>query len=219
MGSTADTASGDHPEDDEPASGRGDARREQMLVAAAEVIAERGLANTRIADVAARIGSSPALVVYYFDTKDNLLTEALRFSEAGFYQAVEELLTKPATLRERLATIIELTFVIETKDQVNGQWGLWFDLWTLAFRHPKVAADRQAIDDHWRQLISRVVQAGIASGEIDTERGIDADYFAVAWAALLDGLSVQVALGDPSVSVDKARRIALNFAHRELGLI
>ena len=38
-------------------------RRTQMLEAAAEVIGERGLCETRIADVAERAGLSPALVV------------------------------------------------------------------------------------------------------------------------------------------------------------
>ena len=52
-----------------------------MLVAAAELIAERGFSETRIADVAERVGASPALVIYYFGTKDSLLTEALRYSE------------------------------------------------------------------------------------------------------------------------------------------
>ena len=37
-------------------------RREQMLRAALEVIIERGYAETRIADVAERTGTSPALV-------------------------------------------------------------------------------------------------------------------------------------------------------------
>ena len=52
-----------------------DQRREQMLRAAIEVIEERGFPETRIADVAARAGTSPALVIYYFKTKDQLLTE------------------------------------------------------------------------------------------------------------------------------------------------
>ena len=55
-----------------------DVRRDQMLVAAAHLIAERGFSDTRIADVADRVGASPALVIYYFGTKDSLLTEALR---------------------------------------------------------------------------------------------------------------------------------------------
>ena len=62
------------------ASAAPDLRREQMLRAAAEIIGERGFSETRIADVAARADASPALVIYYFGTKDRLLTEALRFS-------------------------------------------------------------------------------------------------------------------------------------------
>ena len=63
-----------------------DQRREQMLRAAAELIGERGFSETRIADVARRSGASPALVIYYFGTKDRLLTEALRYSEDAFYR-------------------------------------------------------------------------------------------------------------------------------------
>ena len=43
--------------------GRGASR---MLRAALDVIVERGYADTRIADVAERTGTSPALVIYYF---------------------------------------------------------------------------------------------------------------------------------------------------------
>src|ERR1700731_3212657 len=60
-------------------------RREQMLRAALEVIVERGYADTRMADVAERAGTSPALVIYYFKTRDELLTEALRYSEDLWY--------------------------------------------------------------------------------------------------------------------------------------
>ena len=56
-----------------------------MLQAALEVIVERGYADTRIADVAERSGTSPALVIYYFKTRDQLLTEAIRYSEDSWY--------------------------------------------------------------------------------------------------------------------------------------
>ena len=66
-------------------AGTADQRREQMLRAALEVIQERGYAESRIADVAERAGTSPALVIYYFKTKDQLLTEAIRFYEDSWY--------------------------------------------------------------------------------------------------------------------------------------
>ncbi len=61
--------------------GQGDSRRDEILRSALGVIAERGFVDTRIADVAERAGTSPALVIYYFQTKDKLLTEAVRLAE------------------------------------------------------------------------------------------------------------------------------------------
>ena len=54
-------------------------RRQDILEAAVEVIVERGVCGTRIADVAERGGTSAPLVLYYFESKDRLLTEALAF--------------------------------------------------------------------------------------------------------------------------------------------
>jgi AcrR family transcriptional regulator len=51
-----------------------------MLAAASTLIAERGFSDTRIADVAKRVGASPALVIYYVATPDTLLPEALLWS-------------------------------------------------------------------------------------------------------------------------------------------
>jgi AcrR family transcriptional regulator len=197
-------------------AGQVDSRRAQMLEAAAELIAERGLARTRIADVARRVGISPALVVYYFQTKEALLIAALRESESGFYAAAEGLLRSQASLADRVETLVELTFTEESQGEVKGQWGLWFDLWNEAFRHPEVAADRRALDEQWRGLIGRIVRSGIEEGEASPD--LDVDTFVVTFAALLDGLSVQVALSDPVVTRTRAGEIARGFAHRELGL-
>ena len=61
-----------------PATENNEARRIDMLRAAAELICERGFGDTRIADVAKRAGVSSALVIYYFGTRDRLLVDALR---------------------------------------------------------------------------------------------------------------------------------------------
>ena len=114
-----------------------DVRRDQMLVAAAHLIAERGFSDTRIADVAERVGASPALVIYYFGTKDSLLTEALRWSERSFYAAVEEMLQGTPKLRARIENLVDCPASRRAQD-VPDDWGLWFDLWAQAFRHPEV---------------------------------------------------------------------------------
>ncbi|HEY7043634.1 MAG TPA: TetR/AcrR family transcriptional regulator [Nocardioidaceae bacterium] len=192
-----------------------DQRREQMLAAAAELIVERGFSETRIADVARRIGTSPALVIYYFGTKDDLLTAALRHSEDRFYTACAEMLASTPALRDRLEKLVRLTCVPEGENEMSGAWGLWFDLWAQAFRHPLVATDRVELERRWRSTIAGVVADGIEAGEIEP---VDADDFAVTWAVLLDGLSIQVALNDPIVDPNRAFEIAMSFAERALAL-
>ena len=196
------------------ASAPPDLRREQMLRAAAELIGERGFSETRIADVARRAGASPALVIYYFSTKDQLLTEALRFSEEAFYGTVAAKLETLRTARERLELLVRTTCVPQGEGEVPGAWGLWFDLWAQAFRHPEIAKDRIELDQRWRDTIARVVRDGQANGEIGG--GVDADAFAITFSALIDGLSIQVALRDPVVDPDRAFAIAMAFAAREL---
>jgi AcrR family transcriptional regulator len=190
-----------------------DVRREQMLRAAAGLIGERGFSETRIADVARRSGASPALVIYYFATKDRLLTEALRFSEDGFYTGVAAQLEQLPSARARLELLVRLTCIPQGDDEVPGAWGLWFDLWAQAFRHPEIAKDRIELDQRWRDTIAGVVRDGQESGEV---AAADAESFAITFSALLDGLSIQVALRDPVVDPERAFRIAMEFASREL---
>jgi AcrR family transcriptional regulator len=190
-----------------------DLRREQMLQAAAAIIGERGFSETRIADVARRSGASPALVIYYFSTKDKLLTEALRFSEDAFYRNVAERLESLKTARQRLELLVRLTCIPQGDDEIPGAWGLWFDLWAQAFRHPEIAKDRIELDQHWRDTIAGVVRAGQATGELGA---VDADEFAITFAVLLDGLSIQVALRDPVVDPERAFMIAMSFAADQL---
>ncbi len=198
------------------AAAQPDVRREQMLLAAAELIGERGFSETRIADVARRSGVSPALVIYYFSTKDELLTAALRFSEQSFYADVAAQLDRLRGARERLEMLVRTTCVPQGEGEIPGAWGLWFDLWAQAFRHPEVKKDRIELDQRWRDTIARVVKDGQDGGEI--ARSVDADAFAITFSALLDGLSIQVALDDPVVDADRAFAIAMAFAARDLGV-
>ena len=191
-----------------------DKRREQMLQAAVDVICERGFSETRISDVAKITGSSPALVIYYFGTKDGLLTEALRYSDDLFYAATHEGLSEYETAREKLDYLVRVTCVKQCDGEAPGAWGLWFDLWAQAFRHPAVARDRAEFDRGGRArspLSSATVRPAGSSGPLDVEE------FCIAFAALLDGLSIQVALDDDVVTADRAVAVAMRFAGSYLG--
>ena len=191
------------------------ARREQLLRSALEVIVARGYADTRIADVAEHAGTSPALVIYYFKTRDQLLTEALRYSEDAWYAAGTQRLASITTAVGRLTELIAMTCLPSTDPAQRSEWLLWLDLWALSPRNPGVATVRRKFDERWREEISTTVLSGQESGEFSA--AIDADEFAVTLSALLDGMAVQIALEDPDVPPSRAYDLALRYAAGQLG--
>jgi AcrR family transcriptional regulator len=191
----------------------GEQRREQMLRAALEVIIERGYAETRIADVAERTGTSPALVIYYFKTRDQLLTEAIRYSDDTWYAEFVRQMEKIPTAAGRLAQLIAMNCLPGTDPEPGSYWTLWLDLWSFSPRSPGVAAVRQKSDERWRDAIRSIVLAGQEAGEFAQ---IDADDFTITLAGLLDGLAVQIALEDPQVPPQRAYELAMQFAAGQL---
>ena len=184
-------------------------RRPAMLSAAAEVIRERGLENARVSDVAERAGTSAPSVLYYFETKADLLKEALTSAEEEYYDDLERELDGIESARERLARIV-------AGGAGDGDYdaSLWMELWARALRDPDLAATRAELDVRWRQAITDVVLYGQERGEFGE---VEADDFAMLLSALLDGLAVQIALKDAEVTPQRARELSLAFAEKELG--
>jgi AcrR family transcriptional regulator len=190
-------------------------RRLQTLEAAVDVIGERGLCDTRVADIAGRAGLSPALLLYYFGSKDNLLTEALTFSEDRFYLNTFHELAEITDARVRLVRLIDLAIPPDrSTGEVTGDWTLWLELWARALRDEEAARKRAALDRRWRTTIADIVRAGQRIGDFSSER--DPDEFALCLGALMDGLVIQILLEDPDIDAKKMRRLCVETATTQL---
>lgn len=191
-------------------------RRAEILQAAVRTISERGICDTRIIDVAESAGASPALVIYYFGTKDRLLSEALAFADSRFYEQTAEQLSGIPSARERLSRLIELSCSTGPAGAAGweDEWVLWLDMWARAPRDPEVARDREALDRRWRETIAEIVREGQACGEFGPA---SPDDFAVLLGGLIDGLAIQVVLGDPEVPPGKMFDLCMELSARELG--
>ena len=183
-------------------------RRPAILTAAAEVISERGVQQTRISDVAERAGTSAPGVLYWFPTKDELLAEALQFADDRFYAGLTEQLAQLGSAKQRLARMVELW-----PADGDGETVLWMELWVRALRDPAVNATRAQFDARWRAAIADVVREGQASGEFGAA---DADDVALLLGAVMDGFAIQLALGDPAVTADMVKRHCLELAAARL---
>lgn len=182
-------------------------RRPQILAAAAEVIAERGVAATRIADVADRSGVSPPAVLYWFDSKQQLLAEALVADDDRFYEELRERLASADDARERLAALFEAA-----ADGAHD-FALWMELWNQALRDEEMRKTRERFDARWRAEIEAIVRDGQEAGEFGAA---DPALVALSLSALIDGLTVQVALGDPELSDSRLLAAVTTSAERLL---
>jgi AcrR family transcriptional regulator len=170
------------------------------------VIAERGVAGTRLADIAERIGVSPPAVLYWFDSREQLLAEALVADENHFYIALGPRLAQLADPGERLALLISAA--------ASGaeEFALWLELWNWSLRDADLADARERLDDRWRAEIEKVVRDGQRQGVF---AAVDAEEATLAIASLLDGLTVQVLL-DERMSAERMVEVATSVAERLL---
>jgi AcrR family transcriptional regulator len=204
----------DRASDGSEAPGTADQRRAQMLRAALEIITERGYPETRIADVAERAGVSPALVIYYFKTKDQLLTEAIRHYEDFWYTVSQRRLAELATATAQLEELVAMNCLPEEEPEPGLSWQIWLDFWAQAARNAEVASVRRLSDYRWRQMINSIVTFGQQTGEF---RPVDVDGFAICLSSLLDGLAIQIALEDPAVDPVTAFEVSMRFVADQLG--
>jgi AcrR family transcriptional regulator len=187
-------------------------RKPQIVEAAAEVLYERGLFETRIGDIAKRVGTSAPTILYYFESKDRLLEEAVDQTDREFYARLTEGQAQHDCASDKLVHLIQ-----ETSLGPSGisDWTLWMEIWVRARRDTSVRDSYFKLDRRQRKLIADIVRDGQAAGEFNADA--DADTFAIALSGLMDGLGVQITLGQPDVAPERMIDICLALASSELG--
>jgi AcrR family transcriptional regulator len=155
------------------------------------MIAERGLEQLTMAALGREVGMSSGHLLYYFHSKDELLLQALEWSEGRLGAERGRLLTRTATtVRERVDAYVDLYVPDGHRDP---HWTLWLEVWNRSQNADDEARDRQAaIEGVWHRDLVALIAEGVSRGEF---RAVDPDRFAARLRALLDGFSIHVAIG------------------------
>ncbi|MET9845852.1 TetR/AcrR family transcriptional regulator [Streptomyces ossamyceticus] len=186
-------------------------RREELLRAAIEQIEARGVAAVRIADVAASLGVSNALVLYHFSTKEKLVAEAFRHAAEGDLAHLRKLIARRTTALRRLRAAVRW---YAPTGQAKG-WRLWIEGWAVSLRDPALRDVTRDLDLQWKAALTGLIEEGTAAAEFHCP---DPQASALRLTALLDGLAVQLTSYDGAVSRTKAQRWADETLARELNL-
>ncbi|WP_243640418.1 TetR/AcrR family transcriptional regulator [Nocardioides jejuensis] len=163
-----------------------------MLEVAWELLIERGLADLTLAELGRRVETSAGHLLYYFGSKDGLLLEVLRWSEAQLWARWEESRAEEVTFGERFDL-----FCRQFMPQGLGdpRWLVWIEVWPRVLRIEELRAPYEELDAVWRDELARL----LGEAEVD-----NATVLSRRICALLDGLSVAIVLGEDDVSIDAA---------------
>jgi AcrR family transcriptional regulator len=189
-------------------------RREEIVRAALEVISERGFQDTRVADIAERARTSAPAVLYHFESKGEILDAVVSLAEDRFYDGVEATLAEDVGPAERLVRFMESAARGDDGEATVAMWRMWLEIWTRALRERHTARTRQLLDRRWRAVLAATITEGIRAGEFSA--AADASQVALLLASLMDGLAVQLALGDPDVGPDTMTETLVLAAERML---
>jgi AcrR family transcriptional regulator len=188
--------------------------RERILAAAVRRIASEGIDGVRIARIAMDAGVSTSLVHYHFDTREDLLAQALSWSYEHTGDARIDLDHLGVTSHAaRLAAIVDQCLPLTT--ELREDWVLWIELWLRAVRHPEMQPVAEEMYSKLREWFEEEIVAGIATGEFEQCEPADV---ADRTLALLDGLGVRHLIGDRTISLEVARTIVTESLAGDLGI-
>ncbi len=171
--------------------------KDELLGHALNEVFEHGLSTLTFGRLAKRVGVSDRIVVYYFPTKDVLITEVLLAVGVRLQQVLAAAFTGPTSDHLGLA---RAAWPILSRDEVDPLFAVFFEANGLA------AAGRAP----YSAVLAELIEAWIAwlsplfSGTPDQQRAQ-----AEATVALVDGLLLMRQLAGPEAADRAARTLGV----------
>jgi AcrR family transcriptional regulator len=161
-----------------------DRRRSDLLGAAFEVIAEKGLEGLRTRDVASRAGVNISTLHYYFGTKEALIEALVQYVAEKFADEGEPRTRQPVTLRDHFERAWA-TF------QKNPRLAMVLQELALRAQRDKVTrAAFQNLFKFWNLQVASVVQEEIGAGVLRAD--VDPNDIAFVVTSFIMGAMTQL---------------------------
>ena len=177
-------------------AGAEETRRQQLIEATIDTLAEMGFVATTLAEIGRRADVSPGLIAHYFDDKDGLLEATLRSLARRLATGVSTRLRAARNPRERVQAVIDATLAPEEFEPRTC--GVWLAFWGQVIHSDRL---RRVQRVYQRRMLSDLRHAlrQIVSGD-------EAAKIAIGLAAMIDGLWLRATLSSPHETDSRAAR-------------
>ncbi|KRA81338.1 TetR family transcriptional regulator C-terminal domain-containing protein [Altererythrobacter sp. Root672] len=176
-----------------------DERRQSLIEATARCLAERGAAGVSVRAICAEAGVSPGLLRHYFAGVSDAIAETYRWTGARVANALSDAVASAAPEpRARLLAYLTASFRPPIADP--ELLATWIAFWSLTRSDPAIAQVQAEIYRDFRSGIEVLVD--------EWRPGTDTRLPAVALTALIDGLWLELSLGQAPFTPEEAERLA-----------
>ena len=181
--------------------------RDEVLAAAARVVAERGIDQTRFADVSDEAGVPISTLQYYFGSREDLILAVFDHAWRVEHEALAAALAETADPWDRITLLVSTGLEgFAGTDDVRGR--LLLEAVRMGIRDPETRADVLTDYTAWRSLLTEAIEAGRADGSFSPTA--PATTIALVALALVDGAGLPLALDDPALDESAAVDLVLS---------
>jgi len=169
-----------------------DERREQILRSALSLFATKGLAATKIGDIAIKTGMSQGLIYHYYKSKEEIFTWLIGSAMAKMNEAALNLETLPVSAKEKIIIAIEglLKGFNENADTAN-----YYFLITQTALSDAYPDDAKEIIRTQNDVKYGVITSILKQGQLDgTFKDHDANEMATLFFSSINGLALNKAI-------------------------
>ena len=135
----------------------------KLVRGAYAAMARDGTQQLSLRAIAKQLGVSPALLVYHFGSKDNLLIETMHWALAGSVRRIQRRVEGITDPQEALGVMLDALFVDPAANR--DFYLIYMDLVQYAVRHESFTTLatllREHIDDTYAAVIRQGVDAGV----------------------------------------------------------
>ena len=165
-----------------------DDRRHELAEAAWRAIVKYGLDGTTTRLIARESGYSNGVLAHYFESKDEILLEALRISHEGIDKRIREAVEHKEGFDALRTFCIE---VLPISGQPARETHLEMSMWSRALVNDELRSVQRSESSRWRRLMERLIVDAQRSGELVD---MPPRTIAVLLSAVIDGLSIYALL-------------------------
>jgi AcrR family transcriptional regulator len=181
-------------------------RKDQILDAASEVFAEKGVHESRMDDIVQKSGLSKGALYWYFKSKDEILIAIFERMFAREFENLENLAELDSSSTERLLAFTELA--IKDVKKMLKLMPIAYEFLSLAFRRKFVQDAFKHYINKFMDILVPIIQEGIDSGEFHQ---VDPYDMAIATGAIFEGTILLWVYDKDLVDTDKHIRAGINL--------